>query len=190
MGFFSWKTCDTKKSIWNMHTVRGAKKPVYMLMPNGQKPIGGLYDGYGRLVTPQGNVEIYEKLAEINGYTDDLFNKGLVISHGEIKAKYPLKLSFNPSAKYENFGASERCPNQGYWGAEGALASKEEILEERKYAQGTLIIQLIEAGDKYIVKAINKSKGQTLVKEFSFLPLAREFYNFQISLQDNFDKRN
>jgi hypothetical protein len=67
---------------------------------------------------------------------------------------------------------------------------KESILEERKYAKDTLIIQLIEADGKYLVKAINKPKNLTLRKEFSFLPLAREFFNYQVQLQDDFDKKH
>lgn len=32
-----------------------------------------------------------------------------------LEIKYPIKLSFNPEAKYEDLPASEICPNQGYF---------------------------------------------------------------------------
>ena len=32
-----------------------------------------------------------------------------------IDLKYPLKFSFNPNARYEDYGPSENCPHQGYF---------------------------------------------------------------------------
>lgn len=61
MGFFSWKTADTKESIWNEHT--GQCKTVYLLQPEGKSPIEETsYGGYGVF----GNVDAYEWLAENN----------------------------------------------------------------------------------------------------------------------------
>ena len=62
MGFFSWKTADTKKSISNMYSSRGTKT-VYLLRPNGKEPIiETQYEGYGEF----GGVDAYEWLAENN----------------------------------------------------------------------------------------------------------------------------
>lgn len=50
MGFFSWITSDTHKSISNAYSTRGAL-PVYLLVPDdyGGEPIyEPNYDGYGR----------------------------------------------------------------------------------------------------------------------------------------------
>jgi len=61
MGFFSWQTADTKQSIMNECT--GKERTVYLLQPNGQKPIReDSYDGYGHF----GGVDAYEWLAEQN----------------------------------------------------------------------------------------------------------------------------
>jgi hypothetical protein len=161
-----------------METAQGENKMVYMLLPNGEKPIGGLYDGYGRLVTSHGKVEIYEKLAEINGYSEDLFDTGLKIFHGEIKAKYPLKLSFNPRAKYESCKPSKSCPNQGYWGAEEVsskkkLPKKQDLLKALMEKQSPISdlkakakkLNLDGVLDK-ILKVTDENKKSKMLKDF------------------------
>lgn len=58
MGFFSWKTADTRGSIWNKFTKKC--RPVYLLQPDGKKPIyEPAYEGYGRF----GGVDAYAWLA-------------------------------------------------------------------------------------------------------------------------------
>jgi len=62
MGFFSWKTSDTDKSIMNVHsgaTVRTA----YMLRPGGEAPYEEqAYEGYGVF----GGKDAFVHLAEMN----------------------------------------------------------------------------------------------------------------------------
>lgn len=61
MGFFSFKTCDSEKSIRNAHT--GRHKTVYLLKPNDEDPIEELaYNGYGVF----GGVDCFEWLYEAN----------------------------------------------------------------------------------------------------------------------------
>ncbi len=62
MGFFSWKTADTKESILNIYS--GAKaKTAYLLQPNGKEAISEpAYNGYGDF----GSVDAYQWLAEMN----------------------------------------------------------------------------------------------------------------------------
>lgn len=61
MGFFSWKTSDTKKSIRNIHTNKC--RPVFLLQPNGEAPIEEPgYQGYGEF----GGKDAYVWLAERN----------------------------------------------------------------------------------------------------------------------------
>ena len=62
MGFFSWKTQDTDRSIPNRWSTR---KPftVVMLDDKGNKWFEQNYDGYGRF----GGKDYYELLAEMNG---------------------------------------------------------------------------------------------------------------------------
>ena len=49
MGFFSWKTADTKESIANKYTDHpNTLKTIYLLQPFGQKPLScDEYGGYG-----------------------------------------------------------------------------------------------------------------------------------------------
>jgi len=62
MGFFSWKTADTKQSIPNIYANR-PPVTVYMLQPNGQQPIAEpSYEGYGKF----GGVDAYQWLLEQN----------------------------------------------------------------------------------------------------------------------------
>lgn len=58
MGFSSWKTADTKQSIYNKYTDKC--KPVYLLQPNGQPAIAEPeYDGYAVF----GGVDVFVWLA-------------------------------------------------------------------------------------------------------------------------------
>ncbi|USD58875.1 hypothetical protein J4N45_10070 [Vibrio sp. SCSIO 43140] len=58
MGFFSWKTADTRGSIWNKFTNKC--RPVYLLQPDGKEPIfEPAYEGYGRF----GGVDAHAWLA-------------------------------------------------------------------------------------------------------------------------------
>ncbi len=62
MGFFSWLTADTNKSIANCHSTRKTKT-VYLLQPNGANPImEDEYDGYGDF----GSVDAYTWVADTN----------------------------------------------------------------------------------------------------------------------------
>jgi len=60
MGFFSWKTSDTKETIWNRYTnnCRG----VYLLCPDGKHIYEPAYEGYGVF----GGVDAHVWLAEHN----------------------------------------------------------------------------------------------------------------------------
>lgn len=64
MGFFSWKTADTKKSIRNrLATGFKRQKAVCLLQPNGLPPIvEAAYEGYGIF----GGVDAFVWLAEQN----------------------------------------------------------------------------------------------------------------------------
>lgn len=62
MGFFSWITQDTGKSIANRHSVRPTF-PVTMTDNKGNKWHEKNYDGYGEF----GGKDYYELIAEMNG---------------------------------------------------------------------------------------------------------------------------
>lgn len=62
MGFFSWKTQDTNRSIANVHS-DGDKFEVTMTDNEGNKWTEESYGGYGCF----GGKDFYELLAEMNG---------------------------------------------------------------------------------------------------------------------------
>ena len=66
MGFFSWKTMDTDKSIANQYSNRKTFR-VQMLDNKGNVWTEDNYEGYGRF----GGKDYYELLAEMNGFTSD-----------------------------------------------------------------------------------------------------------------------
>lgn len=62
MGFFSWKTADDNRSIYNTHSDRGATE-VYLIQPDGRPGIHEPdYEGYGVF----GGVDAYVWLAREN----------------------------------------------------------------------------------------------------------------------------
>lgn len=63
MGFFSWLTSDTNRSIANSYSTR-ATFPVYMITEDKQVFTEKDYDGYGVF----GGKDIYVLIAEMNGY--------------------------------------------------------------------------------------------------------------------------
>ena len=72
MGFFSFKTADTEESIPASASGMSVK-PVYLLQPNGKKPIReDHYEGYGVF----GGVDCYEWLAKAN----KLKSRGLALN--------------------------------------------------------------------------------------------------------------
>jgi hypothetical protein len=92
MGFFSWKTMDTDKSISNNYSSRDVFK-VDMLDNKGNVWTEDNYEGYGLF----GGKDYYELLAEMNGFVSQ---KGLSYeSHGEAYTdearKFGLDLAFS-----------------------------------------------------------------------------------------------
>ena len=71
MGFFSWNTMDTDKSIANEHSNRKTFR-VQMMDNNGNVWTENNYDGYGLF----GGKDFYELLAEMNGFVSEKYEKG------------------------------------------------------------------------------------------------------------------
>ena len=70
MGFFSWNTQDTNKSIASRHS-RKKTKPVYMLDDKGNSWKEDNYEGYGEF----GGKDYYELLAEMNEDLWDIYRE-------------------------------------------------------------------------------------------------------------------
>jgi hypothetical protein len=126
MGFFSWKTQDTDKSISNNYSLRGTFK-VDMLDDKGNVWTETDYEGYGVF----GGKDYYELLAEMNGatssyegaaYTDDMRGQGINIAFGKNNGsgvhtegvKYPNLIEEVRGWTYNELGP-ETCDDQGFF---------------------------------------------------------------------------
>lgn len=122
MGFFSWRTSDTKESIANTYSDHeNAGRTVYLLQPDGKPPLVERgYEGYGVI-----GVDVYAWIGKMNGGPnvcdldihddrDVLRRIGLELD-GNKSLRYPLKLSFSKDAVYENLKTAENCEYQGFF---------------------------------------------------------------------------
>lgn len=123
MGFFSWKTSDTNRSITNIHSSKGAFR-VTMLMPNGDKFIEDAYEGYGVF----GGIDFYDAVYELNKDNPKFKHivsrewenrcKGIMmLSHNEPKRRFALapKLVEDGSLNWADVKKSRNCINQGFF---------------------------------------------------------------------------
>ena len=125
MGFFSWKTCDTGKSIANTHS-RKKTFTVYMVAPiDGYDAYTVFketdYNGYGEF----GGKDYYELLAEINGLVgDDLRSLGITLSfspekfNDELNGReivYPQLFSKIPGRGIDFSTPPVSCEYQGFF---------------------------------------------------------------------------
>jgi len=125
MGFFSWRTQDTDKSIANNYSTRKTFE-VEMMDNKGNVWTENNYDGYGVF----GGKDYYELLAEMNGvtsdlkgeaYTDCMRGKGIEIafngnSSGDHtdNVLYPNLVEMAKGWKYDPMGP-EGCEYQGFF---------------------------------------------------------------------------
>lgn len=106
MGFFSWVTQDTKKSIANSFSDKETFE-VTMSDNKGGKWTQRNYNGYGIF----GGKDFYELLAEMNG--KETREEGIELAFSSIKFLSP-NLNEDPEIKW-NEGRPELCESQGYF---------------------------------------------------------------------------
>jgi hypothetical protein len=107
MGFFSWITQDTDRSIANSYSNQPTFR-VVMTDNKGNKWIEEDYEGYGIF----GGKDYYELLAEMNGFGSDR-DKGITLAFsGDTSIMFP---SVSESGKYFNGEKPEDCEFQGYF---------------------------------------------------------------------------
>lgn len=123
MGFFSWITENTHRSIPSVYSDRDPID-VVMVAPDGRMWEEKAYEGYGDF----GGKDYYELLAEINGLDSDRF-KGIDVAFNPQKVGlegktilYPQLLEGTKSSisettlKYLNFEqAQDDCEHQGFF---------------------------------------------------------------------------
>jgi len=124
MGFFSWKTQDTDKSIANHWSIRSTFH-VDMIDDKGNVWSEDNYEGYGVF----GGKDYYELLAEMNGfvsvenadkYTEDMRMKGIELAFKDSpngdnpEVKFPNLIEMAEGWQYDHIGP-ESCEFQGFF---------------------------------------------------------------------------
>ena len=119
MGFFSWKTQDTHRSIPNRYS-NHSPFPVIMTDDKGNQWREDDYEGYGDF----GGKDYYELLSEMNnlgntrdGFFDKFFSLVKDGNHTEAD-KWAATLiypSLSECGKYYDGVEPERCEFQGYF---------------------------------------------------------------------------
>lgn len=109
MGFFSWKTQDTNKSICNTHSGKETFT-VYMLDNQGNVWQEDDYDGYGVF----GGKDYYELLAEMNDLDSDREN-GISLAFDKDKPALFPNLVENVNYKSNTRKEPKNCEFQGYF---------------------------------------------------------------------------
>ena len=129
MGFFSWKTCDTERSVPNVYASGsdlGESRQaftIYLLSPDGNHIQEDAYEGYGVI----GGVDVFvwwgkqNHPEECEGLTDDeirvkvfSFERSNGTNGGVTNCKFPIKIAEHP-VDYDSVGESENCEFQGYF---------------------------------------------------------------------------
>jgi len=88
-----------------------SEKTAYFLLPGGSKVEEVTYDGYCHF----DNIDAFEWLAETNGLSGGR-NAGIhAFYNPEVyqTLTFPLKITYDPDATYEQSGVSFDCPHQG-----------------------------------------------------------------------------
>lgn len=115
MGFFSWETSDTKKSIRNRYNSKGAT-PCKMIDDRGREFIELHYDGYGVF----GGMDFYALVDEMNGGDGDRM-RGIDLcdlNHHDPAPdhiKTPRLVSIDCKTPWSDLEPSKNDPKQGYW---------------------------------------------------------------------------
>ena len=116
MGFYSFNTADTKRSINNRYSGKETF-PVAMTSPDGRKFIENNYEGYGEF----GGKDIYDLIAELNNLENRDKAIDIIYSHNGFKNSHKAglkvpKITENLSLEYSEIkGFSEDCIYQGYF---------------------------------------------------------------------------
>ena len=107
MGFFSWNTQDTDRSIANAWSGRETFK-VIMTDDKGNQFVEENYDGYGRF----GGKDFYELVDEMNGGDGD---RGKGINLFFDKSADAIFPSLSESGEYFDGKRPDDCEFQGYF---------------------------------------------------------------------------
>jgi hypothetical protein len=121
MGFFSWRTSDTNRSIPNIYS-EVEPFTVHMITEDGQVFTEHEYNGYGEF----GGKDFYELLAELNGITEgdtdskrckgiDLFYDKTIVNLKQPKLVEKLPSKDKWKEEWDNLDYPVSCEYQGYF---------------------------------------------------------------------------
>lgn len=129
MGFFSWLTSDTGKSIANSASSRRTF-PCYVICPDDSLIKETDYEGYGIF----GGHDIYALLAKWNAPDECIGNEevdrsiGIDIQYNRCKKlQFPIKIVEFDKYGYNDVDASLECPDQGYFYGEDFEEDEEDV---------------------------------------------------------------
>jgi len=108
MGFFSWLTQDTNRSISNYFSIKPVF-PVFMTDNKGQVWKEYCYEGYGVF----GGKDYYELMAEMNDLTSR--EKAIDLFYNAVKTTLFPNLIEHPKQWQWKNEKPKPCPNQGYF---------------------------------------------------------------------------
>ena len=110
MGFFSWKTQNSDRSICNVYQAMYNPFPVTMLDNKGNKWVENAYGGYGEF----GGKDFYELLAEMNGKTTR--DEGITIQYHSTEPYLTPNLIEGVDSDWVWVNKlPEDCPDQGFF---------------------------------------------------------------------------
>lgn len=130
MGMFSWLDCKSGKQV-----LVNEFEDVYLLIPHefgGGHVLETCYDGYGRFAYH----DVYELVAlwnapdKCNGNYNHDRNLGIMLAcydEDNMKLKYPIKITHDATAVYEDCNYSPSDPDQGFKEDEEDEEDEEEI---------------------------------------------------------------
>jgi hypothetical protein len=125
MGFFSWNTQDTNRSISNSYSGEGTFT-VTMMDDKGNRWVEENYEGYGEF----GGKDYYELLAEMNGLgSNRSLGIDLAFKDNTEGVIYP-NLVEHPSYWVFDGKGPESCEFQGYFYPEDEFSYDEDYEEE------------------------------------------------------------
>jgi hypothetical protein len=138
MGFFSWKTSDTKRSIANIENGVRRTFPVNMKDNQNNRWLETAYRGFGVF----GGKDYYELLAQMNGKKTR--EEGIELAFSRKKVIRP-KLTEDPSKTWQELPDSEICEFQGHFYPD---SDQHEAFKALKASVNDLIVKKPRKGGK------------------------------------------
>ena len=114
MGLFSWISALSGKSI-------PVETNIIIIKPDNST-VSGLYDGYGRIESKSGILDIFEIIANMNNIEKDKRKSGILINDNNTGVQLRMiRKSEYDNQKYNVLKDSKMCRFQGFFGSKEDL---------------------------------------------------------------------